>query len=256
MTAFELAVQDRAGIAVATRVRPDRMELCAALSTGGLTPSAGLVRAAAAGDVPAHVLVRPREGGFGYDPDDVGVILADVRAALAAGAAGVVVGGTVPDGEGGLRVDDGLMRRVVDAAADVSGGAAEVTFHRAFDVVADRRAALEELVALGVTRVLTSGGASRAADALPELRSLVAHAAGRIEIQAGGGVDATNAAAVVATGVDAVHASAKSVVVEQVPVALGSGVAAGRVERESTDEAVAAAVRDLVRAAGPGGVVA
>jgi copper homeostasis protein len=246
MTAFELAVQDRAGLAVAERVRPDRIELCAALSTGGLTPSIGLIEAAVATGVPAHVLVRPRAGGFAYDPDDVAVTLADVRAALAAGATGVVVGGTT-DVPGGARVDARLVRAVVETARAASGGAAEVTFHRAFDLVADRRSALDELAAVGITRVLTSGGASRAPDALNELRLLVAHAAGRLQVMAGAGVDASNAAEVAATGVDAVHASAKAVVAERLAVSLGSGAQAGLAEYETTDEDAAVRIRDIVR---------
>jgi len=247
-TAFELAVQDTAGIAVARRVRPDRIELCAALSTGGLTPSAALIDAAVASGVPVHVLVRPRAGGFAYDADDVALVLADVRAALAAGAAGVVVGGTT---RAGARIDGGLVRAVVEAARAAPRGPAEVTFHRAFDVVPDRRAALDELAALAVTRVLTSGGASRAADALGELRGLVAHAAGRIQVQAGAGVDPSNAADIAATGVDGVHASAKAVVADALAVSLGSDAGAGAAGYETTDEATAIALRDIVRAHRP-----
>lgn len=236
-TAFELAVQDAAGVAIAGRVRPDRIELAAALSTGGLTPSPGLIEAAVAAGVPVHVLVRPRAGGFAYDDADAAVILADVRAALAAGAAGVVVGGTVGDS-----VDLDLTRAVVDAAAG-----AEVTFHRAFDTLRDRRRAIDALAGAGVTRILTSGGASCAADAAAELRALATHAAGRIQLMAGGGVDPSNAAAVAATGVDAVHASAKAVVTERLAVSLGSGAAAGAAGYETTDEQTATLLRDILR---------
>src|ERR1700712_3660774 len=103
MVDFELAVQDVHGLTVAARLRVDRIELCSALPVGGLTPSLGLIETAVAtpGMPPVHVLVRPRPGGFGYEPDEVALILRDARHALAAGAAGVVVGG-VRSG----RVDD------------------------------------------------------------------------------------------------------------------------------------------------------
>jgi copper homeostasis protein len=238
VTAFELAVQDAAGIAIASRVRPERIELAAALSTGGLTPSIGLIRSAVASGVPVHVLVRPRLGDFAYDAGDRALLLADVRAAVHAGAAGVVVGGTRHGA-----VDSDLMRAVLDVA-----GAAEVTFHRAVDTLDDRRAALDALADLGVTRVLTSGGADRAADALDELRWLVRHAAGSVQVMAGSGVDPSTVAAIAATGVDAVHASAKRTLGGEPMLALGSDDRHGAEVFETTDEETAVAIREALRA--------
>lgn len=235
MTAFELAVQDPTGLTVADRVRPARMELCAALSTGGITPSAGLIEAAAATGVPVHVLVRPREGGFVYDDAEKRTIVADIRQAARLGAAGVVIGGLVGDA-----VDLDLVRR----ARDASDG--EVTFHRAFDQVSDQRASLDQLAAEGVTRVLTSGGRAAAIDALDELRALAAHAAGRIQIMAGAGVTSRNAAAIAETGVDAVHASAKCTVVDRLAVSLGSAAGAGEARYATTDEGEAVAIREIL----------
>ncbi|PSL36452.1 copper homeostasis protein [Labedella gwakjiensis] len=236
MTAFELAVQDAAGIAVAGRVRPDRVELASALSTGGLTPSIGLIRAAVDAGLEVHVLVRPRLGGFEYSATDRALIVADARAALDAGAAGVVVGGT-RDG----RVDIDVVRAVQDIAGD-----AEITFHRAFDTVADRPSALSTLAGLGVTRVLTSGGATSAADALDDLRALHRLAAGAVQIMAGAGVDASNARAVAATGVDALHASARRTVIGTDILALGSDPDSSGGRHETTDETAAIAIRDAL----------
>ncbi|MCL3859608.1 copper homeostasis protein CutC [Actinotalea sp. K2] len=232
MVALELAVQDLEGIAIASRVGADRIELCSALSVGGLTPSLALVEAAAAAPVAAHVLIRPRAGGFGYTAEERAVIVRDLRHVLAAGAAGVVVGGTSDGG-----VDAELLRAVTDAA-----GPAPITFHRAFDTLGDRIGALDVLVQLGVSRVLTSGGAASAVEGRGELTRLVRHAAGRIEIMAGGGVVAANVSLVVATGVDAVHASAKRVVA-------GSGIhlgSAGESVRETTDEELAGRLRAIL----------
>lgn len=224
MVAFELAVQDAHGLAVAARLGVDRVELCSALPLGGVTPSLALIEAAAPGP-PAHVLVRPRAGGFTYSPDEVALTIADVRHAVAAGAAGVVVGGL----RSGV-VNRDLVARVVDAA----GGAA-VTFHRAFDALADPLAALDTLAALGVARILTSGGPGTVADGLPGLAKLVEAAAGRIEIMAGGGVRPAMIEALVATGVDAIHASAKRAVADATGLSLGSA-ASGVATRETTDE--------------------
>ncbi|MGI6879126.1 copper homeostasis protein CutC [Microbacterium sp. gxy059] len=234
MTAFEIAIQDPTGIAVAVAVRPDRVELAGALSTGGVTPSPALTESAAATGVPVHALIRPREGGFGYDDAERDLVVADARHAIRLGAAGVVIGGLTADGA----VDAALVERVRDVVGDH-----EITFHRAFDQMADRRAALDVLVGLGVTRVLTSGGAGRAIDATDELRALVAHADGRIQIMAGAGVTSQNVAELAATGVDAVHASAKRTVVEQLTVSLGSGAPAGESGYATADEAEARAIR-------------
>lgn len=238
VTAFELAVQDAAGIAVAVRVRPERIELASALPTGGLTPSIGLIRTAVDTGLSVHVLVRPRLGDFEYGDADIDVLVADVREAVDAGADGVVVGAT-RDGT----VDVDVVRSVLDIA-----GGVEVTFHRAFDTVSDRRAALDALAALGVTRILTSGGAGSAADALEELRLLSRHAAGAVQIMAGAGVDASNVAAIAETGVDAVHASAKRIVSGIATVSFGSDVRHAAAGHETTDEAEAIRIRDVLRA--------
>jgi copper homeostasis protein len=233
VTAFELAIQDAEGVAVARTVRPDRVELAAALSTGGLTPSIGLIEAAVDAGLEVHVLVRPRLGDFAYTAAERALLVADARAALAAGAAGIVSGGTR---HGAIDAD------VVTALLDIAGRA-EVTFHRAFDTVADRHAALDVLVGAGVTRVLTSGGAPRADAALPELRALVSRAAGAIQVMAGAGIDASNASVIARTGVDAIHASAKRRVVGAASVPLGSDPHAGSGDHETTDAAVATAIR-------------
>jgi copper homeostasis protein len=213
---------------VAARLPVDRIELCAALALGGLTPSLAFIETAAEtpGIPPVHVLVRPRPGGFEHDPDEAELIVRDVRHALAAGAHGVVVG-AVRDG----RVDVDLLKRVIDAAEG-----ADVTFHRAFDTVGDPAAALDVLAELGVRRVLTSAGADTVAEALPALTALVTAAGGRIEIMAGGGVRPESVADLVRTGVAAVHASAKRAVADTVAVGLGTAAPAGAPSRETTDE--------------------
>ncbi|MFI9488006.1 copper homeostasis protein CutC [Promicromonospora sp. NPDC052451] len=244
--ALELAVQDPAGAVIAAGVGARRVELCSALgATGGITPSAGLVEAvvAAAAVVPAsdsapilevHVLVRPRPGGFVYSAAETDLMLRDVTLAVDAGADGVVVGALTPSGE----VDVARVRELVAAAED-----AEVTFHRALDVVADPVAALDVLAELGVARVLTSGGAARAADGLERLAALVERSAEvGIEIMAGGGVTAADVPALLGVGVDAVHLSAKRTVVD----AAGPG-GGGETGYEVTDQTLAEAAAQALR---------
>ncbi|KQR37570.1 copper homeostasis protein CutC [Microbacterium sp. Leaf159] len=234
--AIEIAVQDPAGVRIAGAVGAARVELAQALPLGGLTPSLATielaVETARTAGPEVHVLIRPRAGGFHYDADEIALSERDVRAAIEAGAHGVVIGAL--DAQGRLDLD--AMARLRDAA-----GGASVTLHRAIDVTADPIATLVAARSLGLRRVLTSGGASVAIDGIDTLRALVAEAAGEIEIMAGSGVDAASAAALAATGVDALHFSAKRTVHEDGGVRMGSA-ADGVGGYEVTDLAIAQGV--------------
>ncbi|MGX1792603.1 copper homeostasis protein CutC [Microbacterium sp. NPDC055312] len=214
---LEVAVQNAAGMRIAREVGAARVELTQALSLGGLTPSRGtieLVRdAGGEGGPEVHVLIRPRAGDFHYDRDEFAVMERDVRDALAAGAHGVVIGCQDAFGE----LDRDGLARLRDAADGAS-----VTLHRVIDTTPDPVAALRIALELGLRRVLTSGGASRAADGLDVLRALVREAAGDIEVMAGSGITAADVAAIAGTGVDAVHFSAKRTVSVDGGVRLGS----------------------------------
>lgn len=212
--ALEIAVQDPVGYRIAADSAADRVELCAGLAaTGGLTPSAGMLgtvlgergflRGAARPAPEIHVLIRTRPGDFSYAEHEAEVLIRDVRLVSTSGADGVVVGGLTADGQ----IDLPLLARLTEAADGLP-----VTFHRAIDTVADPLAALDLLAEAGVTRVLTSGGASRAADGIDRLAALVAHAAGRVQIMAGGGVRPQDIPALVEAGVQAVHLSASRAV--------------------------------------------
>lgn len=239
--ALELAVQDPAGVRIAHEVGAARVELTQALALGGLTPSPATLElareAAGEGGPEIHVLIRPRAGGFQYDSDEIALSVRDVEWAIANGADGVVIGALDPSG--GLDLD--AMARLRDAA-----GGASVTLHRAIDVTADPIATLERAIELGLRRVLTSGGASTAIEGIDTLRALVAVADGRIEIMAGSGVVANAAMALVATGVDALHFSAKrSVVADGAGVRMGSA-SDGVGGYEVTDRVAAFAVRQAL----------
>lgn len=242
--ALELAVQDPAGVRVAREVGAARVELTQALALGGLTPSPAMLEFAleAAGESgpEVHVLIRPRSGGFHYDADEIAVAVRDVERAVAAGADGVVIGAL--GSSGALDLD--AMERLRDAA-----GAASVTLHRAIDVTADPVAALEDAIALGLRRVLSSGGASTAIGGIAALRAMVTAADGRIEVMAGSGVCADSALALARAGVDALHFSAKRTVLgdsgRDSGVRLGSA-ADGVGGYEVTDRDAAFAVREAL----------
>lgn len=175
-----------------------RIELCANLYEGGTTPSPGLTATVRERvRIPVHVLVRPRGGDFIYDEDELRVMLGDIAFAKAVGADGIVLGALFQDGA----VDDRSTRLLVEAARPLS-----VTFHRAFDLVRDPFEALDTLMALGVDRVLTSGGAPTAVEGLETLAALAWRSEGRGSIIAAGGITEHNVGRVIAeAGVSEVH---------------------------------------------------
>ncbi len=179
----------------------DRVELCGNLPEGGTTPSAGLTASCCERlRIPVHVLIRPRGGDFVYSDIELDVMRRDIAVAHQHGAAGVVIG--VLDAAGAIDIP--RIRSLVAAARPLA-----VTFHRAFDFTADRDQALDDLIALGVDRLLTSGQAQRALEGTAVLARLGRRAAGRIAIAAGGGLSEENILAVIErTGVTHVHVSA------------------------------------------------
>jgi copper homeostasis protein len=177
----------------------DRLELCANLSVGGTTPDRTLIRAVLGRvEIPVYAMIRPRGGSFVYARHELDQMRRDLENAIAAGCAGVVLG--VLDHTN--RVDVAQTRSLTDIA-----GGERVTFHRAFDRTPDIFAAADALISIGISRVLTSGGASNAQEGAEVLAALVAHCAGRLEILAGGGVRAHNVCDIVRLGnVREVHA--------------------------------------------------
>jgi copper homeostasis protein len=182
----------------------DRFELCMALAVGGLTPSLGLLEAikSQVPSIPVMFMVRPREAGMAYTEADLSVMERDAALAMERGADGLVFGVLTDRGT----VDAAGCQRLLRIARQRPK--TQTVFHRAFDVVADPVAALEQLIDLGFTRVLTSGRARLATEGLDEIRRTREQAAGRIEVLPGGGITVENVARVVeATGVDEVHLS-------------------------------------------------
>lgn len=132
-----------------------RVELCSAISCGGVTPSRGLIAEAVAATsgtviprIKVNVLIRPREGSFVYSPSEVRTMISDIEFCRNAGVDGVVIGALTPEGN----IDMDSCRRMVAAAGHLS-----VTFHRAFDVCLHPESALEQIIDLGCERLLTSG---------------------------------------------------------------------------------------------------
>jgi len=175
----------------------DRIELCSHLAVGGVTPGPGAMAVACRQlNIPVHVLIRPRGGNFVYSASERAEMLADVAYAREIGADGVVFGCLTPENT----VDRDLMAELVQAARPLS-----VTFHKAFDEVADPFAALETLVELGVNRVLTSGRGRPAREDLPLLSALVRAAGGRLIVLPGGSITPADFPALAGVGLHEAH---------------------------------------------------
>lgn len=183
-----------------------RIELCSALALGGLTPSYGMMKQSARlSTIPVYAMIRPRQGDFLYDHDDIAMMLDDIDAAAEAKLQGVVLGALTAQGE----IDQPQVEQLVIRAQQHGLG---VTFHRAIDQCRDFRQALELLIDLGCERVLTSGQAPQVEQGISTLADMVSLAKGRIRIMAGAGLTANNVTQIIQqTGVQEVHLSGKSV---------------------------------------------
>lgn len=206
-------MDDPAGLRAAVAGGADRIELCSALEVGGLTPSAGLMRLAAGCGLPVLAMIRPRSGGFCYDGDELAVMASDIAAARMTGLAGVVLGALTPELRLDLPAMEGLMRRAAGL---------EVTLHRAFDLIDNWREAVDQAVALGVSRILTSGGAGSAPEGVARLAEIMDHAGGRITILPGAGISADTIGALRGLPLGEVHASCRGpVAADPASVAFG-----------------------------------
>lgn len=180
----------------------DRVELCTAMYDGGTTPSASMIQLARELlHIELYVMVRPRGGDFLYSELEYRQMEMDILFAKKCRVDGVVIGLLDENGN----IDTERTRRLVDLAAPMC-----VTFHRAFDMTADRHQALEDIIASGCYRILTSGQKNTAMEGLETLRSLAIQSDGRIQLMAGSGVNCENALQILETGVDALHLSGKN----------------------------------------------
>ena len=200
---IEICVDSVTGAMAAEQGGADRVELCDNLMEGGTTPSLGCIKLARKHiRIGLHVIIRPRGGDFLFSAIETAVMHEDVLAAKAAGADGVVIGCLTAAGD----IDLAQTRELIALARPL-----KVTFHRAFDMGRDPRQALEQLIGLGIERVLTSGQEASSIEGIELIAELNRQAAGRIIVMPGGGITPRNVPKLVAaTGVSEVHLSARS----------------------------------------------
>ncbi|MEK9570623.1 MAG: copper homeostasis protein CutC [Paracoccaceae bacterium] len=182
---LEVCVDTFAGLIAAVEGGADRIELCSSLSEGGLTPSAGLMKAAAQTGIPCNVMIRPRTGDFKYCRHEIEIMSHDISNAHFYNLNGVVFG--VEDGSGNL--DTKSIAYLMDQARGL-----DTTLHRVVDVISDRFHAIDQAVEFGFNQILTSGGAHNAVAGASEIAKMVEHADDQIIIMPGGGINSRNVA--------------------------------------------------------------
>ena len=197
---LEVCTGNMASVIAAAEGGAERIELCTALALGGVTPTIGMMKwiRQQYPELKIQVLIRSREGDFVYNKADLEAMLEDIRLSLPY-CDGIVCGALTADGD----IDVEALRLMVEASGDKP-----FTFHRAFDRCREPEKALEQIIAAGCARILTSGHEPSAEKGIPLLRKLVEQAAGRIIIMPGGGVTTKNARLIIdQTGCMEIHGS-------------------------------------------------
>ena len=202
---IEVCVEGFENAKIAIDAGADRLELNSRLDLDGLTPALeDLVAVRKLTAIPVIAMLRPHANSFIYDRENQFAMLRDLDRLLASGVDGVAVGGLTPSGE----IDIGLMKELRKNTVDKV-----LVMHRAFDQLNDQASGLEQLIDIGVDRVLTSGGAPTAEAGMEQLRRLIVQSRGRIEILPGAGIRPSNALAILqGTGCNQLHGTFKQVV--------------------------------------------
>ena len=227
---LELCTDCLEGALLAGRYGFKRIELCAALAEGGLTPSFGMIQSCSeAGTAEVHAMIRSRGGSFTCDDSEMAIMKKDIQAASEAGAKGVVFGILESNNE-----MSPMNRELLELAHSFE---LQATFHRAFDQVKDPLRTLEQLVEMGFDRLLTSGLKDRAIDGLELIKSMQQEYGSKIEIMAGSGVNPENALSFAKAGLENLHFTAR----KQSEEILIKGMGVNMV----TDEAKISAICDL-----------
>ncbi len=241
-TILEICAGDIESVYAAARGGADRVELCCALSEGGLTPSLGMIEEALEVEgIKVNVLIRPRSGDFVYSDEELRVMIRDIEACRKLGVNGVVFGALTPDGD----IDMEACRKMATAADGLYK-----TFHRAFDMCRNPQKGAKEIMELGCDRILTSGQASSALKGAELICELQEEFPAIIFIAAGG-VSPENVREVVEkTGVTEVHASAKKAVESAMRFRI-EGVSMGKADadeysRQSTSEIIVRMIKNQI----------
>lgn len=212
---FEICTDSVEGAIAAEKYGAKRIELCSALSVGGLTPSFGLIhQCAKQSNVEVHSMIRHKEGGFNYNTNDIELMKLDIATAKKAGAYGVVFG---------ILDDNNVVSdQNLDLVNFANSLGLETTFHRAFDFVIDYKSAIQKIISFGFDRLLTSGLQPTAIEGLDVIQELESNYGNKIQIMAGSGINKDNALTIASSGVNNMHFTAKKKVNTNVKLSMGA----------------------------------
>ena len=212
---LEICIDSVEGAIIASKYNAKRVELCAALSEGGLTPSAGMIEAVSkVSTAEVFIMIRPSAGGFIYSDYEIELMERDIRVAKEMGAQGVVFG--VLKENNTVAIKQNLY--LIETALSLGLGA---TFHRAIDLCTHPLQALEDIINLGFDRILTSGSKPTAIEGIATIQQLAIASKNRIEIMAGSGINAANFTSFGNSGIHALHCTAKTTVNEELSLDMG-----------------------------------
>jgi len=242
----EICVDSVESALAAERGGADRVELCDNLLEGGTTPSIGCIKLARHHlKIGLQIIIRPRGGDFFYNDYEMEVMREDIRVVKELGVDGVVIGCLTVEGG----IDQPRANELLQLARPLN-----VTFHRAFDMCRNPQQGLENLIALGVDRVLTSGQEASCLEGLDLIATLQKQAAGRIVVMPGGGITPQNVRQIVdGTGVSEIHLSARKSVESKMRhrnarCFMGSATRQTEYNRKMTDENAVRTVVQSLRA--------
>lgn len=197
----EVCVDNLQSLETAIDAGADRIELCSSLLLGGITPTYGLTTISVNAQIPIYAMVRPRSGDFLFSNNEIAMMCDEIQFFRDVGVEGVVIGALTQNAE----INVQTVRKWVNSAGNMG-----ITFHRAFDLVADPIKSMETLIDLGCQRILTSGGCATAFEGISRIKELVSKANNRISIMPGCGVNNTNVKHIIeSTGATEIHLSGK-----------------------------------------------
>ena len=187
----------------AQKAGADRIEICSELSVGGITPSYGLLKKISKEiTIPIHVLIRPRSGDFYYSEDELEIIKQDIKLCKELGFNGIISGVLNKDNS----ININATKELVELSKPLT-----FTFHRAFDCVSNPKQSLEDLIEIGVDRILTSGLKQKAEHGIETLKELHQLAKNKVIIIPGSGINATNIHLFKENGFKEIHTSASKI---------------------------------------------
>jgi len=212
---FELCTDSYHGALIASKYHFKRIELCSSLDLSGLTPNYGLIKqCVGVKSIEAHVMIRPKSGNFEYDKFEIEQMISDIKISKTLGVRGVVFG--ILDNNNQVSP---INKNLNDLAISLG---LETTFHRAFDVISDYHKAIQQLIAYGFKRVLTSGQQATAEQGLELITELQMCYGDKIQIMAGSGISEKNVLEFVKAGIQQIHFTARKPIATSTKYKMGS----------------------------------